>query len=347
MKLDLMSNTSTEKSVIITKMKLASIERIKSIVKHPNADSLSIVTVLGYQAIVKLDQYKVGDLVIFIQPDVVLPDAPWATIYKAKSNRVKAIRLRQVWSMGIVESLAICPVDKMDGEGHDLYEGYEVSDILGITKYEPPLPQDLNAKGHLPNGLNKTDEERYQNIIDLPWGAIVDVTLKIDGSSLTAYQKDGLNGVTTRAMDLKLDSVCNYTVIAKQIGLLDKLAAACLKYNINLALRGEMYGKGIQAFKGNPHATKPLGFALFNVLNLDTLQYEGTNSPLYFEKLGQELGIETVPIIEKSVPLTPELIKKYDEDLSEINGQPFEGVVIKLPDGSSFKVINKHYDSKK
>jgi len=229
----------------------------------------------------------------------------------------------------------------------EIEEGLEVSSILGVSHYEPPAPQDLKAKGFLPHGLNKTDEERYQNIVDLPWGTIVDVTLKVDGSSLTVYQKDGLNGITGRTLDLKLDSVCNYTAIAHRVGLLDKLAAACLKYKANLAFRGEMYGNGIQAFKINPHTTKPLGFALFNVLNLDTLAYEGTDSPLYFEKIGQEFGIETVPVIEKGVSLTPELIKEYDEELTEINGQPFEGVVIKLPDGSSFKVINKHYDIKK
>lgn len=329
-------------------MKLASIERIKSIVKHPNADALSIVTVLGYQAIVKLDQYKVDDLVIFIQPDVILPDAPWATLYKAKSNRVKAIRLRQVWSMGIVESMSLLT------DFETRYEGDEVSGFLGITKYEPPLPQDINAKGALPHGLNKTDEERWQNILDIPYGTIVDVTLKIDGQSCTVYAKKPINdnepynaGVTSRAMDLKLDSINNYTVAMNNQELWHKVIATAYKFNRSIAFRGEVYGTGIQAFKSNPHASKPLSFALFEVLDLDTLQSQGTESELYFEKVGKALGIETVPILEKSVVLTPELIKKYDEELTEINGQPFEGVVINLPDGSSFKVINKHYDSKK
>jgi hypothetical protein len=206
---------------------------------------------------------------------------------------------------------------------------------------------DLKAKGHLPHGLNKTDEERWQNILDIPYGAIVDVTLKIDGASTTVYHKNGDSGVTTRAMDLKMDSVCNYTVVTDQHHLSDKLNVSCKKYGVNLALRGEMYGKGIQAFKGNPHAVKPLGFALFNVLNLDTLNYEGTSSPLYFETLGKELGIETVPVLEKGVVLTPELIQKYERDLEKINGEFFEGVVIKMANGNSFKIINFHYDSKK
>jgi len=88
-------------------MKLASIERIKSICDHPNGQFLSIVTVLGYQVIVKRDEFKEGDLVIFISPDSVLPDTDWALPFKAKSSRVKSIKLRSIWSMGLVLPLSI------------------------------------------------------------------------------------------------------------------------------------------------------------------------------------------------------------------------------------------------
>lgn len=331
-------------------MKLASIERIKSVAHHSNADTLDVVHVLGYQCIVKRDQFQAGQLVVLIQPDVVLPNAPWTTLYKAKSNRVKAIRLRQVWSMGIVEPITLLMThisQQLPAEQTVAFnEGQEVSEILGITKYEPPLPQDINAKGHLPYGLTKTDEERWQNIPDLPWGAIVDVTLKIDGSSLTVYYKNGDVGVTTRTMDLKLDSSSHYTNIVRD-SILPSVKSYCETNKKNLAFRGEMYGKGIQSFKGNPHCEKPLSFALFEVMDLDTLQSQGTESELYFEKIGKALNIETVPILEKGVVLTPELIKKYEKDLETINGQPFEGVVINLPDGTSFKVINFAYDSRK
>lgn len=328
-------------------MKLATIEKIKEISVHGNADSLDIVTVLGYTAIVRKNQYKVDDLVVFIQPDVVLPDAEWSKIYKNKSNRVKAIKLRGVFSFGIVESLSILPSDT------ELTEGFEVSDVLNIVKYEPPVPQDLAAKGNLPFGLTRTDEERYQNIRDLPFGDIVDVSLKVDGSSLTVYCKkveglfDYATGITSRSLELKSECENKYTAVVKKHNLIDKLKSYCEKYRVNLALRGELYGGGIQNFANNPHAKLPLGFALFNVFNLDTLKYEGIDSIHYYEKVASELNIETVPMVEKGVELTPTLIKKYDTDLTTINGNPFEGVVIKLKDGRSFKVISKDYDSKK
>jgi RNA ligase (TIGR02306 family) len=335
-------------------MKLASIEKIISVEKHPNADALDLVKVLGYEAIVKKDSYKVGDLCVFIQPDTVLPDAPWASFYKAKSSRVKAIKLRNVWSMGIVESLSILgnvpqDIDPID-ENHI---GYDVAGILGVTKYEPPLPRDLNAKGNMPYGIFKTDEERYQNLREIPYGTTVDVTLKIDGSSMTVFAKKAPieagyhTGICSRSLELKADCENKYTIVAKQLDLFNKLQAYCLEHNISLALRGEMYGNGIQNFQHNPHAKKPLSFALFAVLNLDTLKYEGPDSPHYFEKVGAALGIETVPIIEKAVELTPELIKKYDEGIDRLEGESFEGVVIKCSGGFSFKIINKAYDAKK
>jgi len=58
------------------------------------------------------------------------------------------------------------------------------------------------------------------------------------------------------------------------------------------------------------------------------------------------MELPTVPVLEKDVILTRELIAKYDEGIETIDGQPFEGVVINWR-GGSFKVINKHYDSKK
>ena len=323
-------------------MKLCSIERIKSVETHPNADSLDIATVLGYKAIVKRGQYKSGDLICFIQPDCVLPDAPWATFYKSKSSRTKAIKLRGSWSMGIIESL-----DNVGLFFRDSYEeGYEVSQILGVIKYEPPAPQSLDAKGLLPFGIFKTDEERFQNLENIPYGEIVDVSLKYDGSSASYAFKNDEFAICSRSLHLKEESLNKYTKIAKDLQIKEKLTAFCQNHKVNLCLRGEMFGSGIQGLENNPHSKKPLGFALFSVLNLDTLKYELKDSPFYFTKVAAELGLEAVKIAEENVALTPELINKYDELINKIDGNSFEGVVIKGK-SFSFKVINKHYDSLK
>lgn len=51
-------------------------------------------------------------------------------------------------------------------------------------------------------------------------------------------------------------------------------------------------------------------------------------------------------ILERGVPLTQELINKYDHELETINGKMFEGVVVNGKD-FSFKISNKNYDAKK
>lgn len=233
----------------------------------------------------------------------------------------------------------------------DLTPGTDIAHIIGVTKYEAPQPQQLDAKGPLPFGLGKTDEERYQNILDLPFGELVDVTLKIDGQSATYYcRKDRqtgewTTGICSRSLEMKPECVNNYTRINKKYDILSKLLNYCSFRDVSLALRGEVFGSGIQGHSANPHSKLPLDFAAFSVYNFDTFQYENFGSEHYVYKLCSKIEIPTTDIVETAI-LTPELIKHYAEDISEINGKPFEGVVIKHKN-SSFKVINLNYDERK
>lgn len=354
-------------------MSLASIQKVVAVEKHPNADLLDITQVINYKCITKRDQFKVGDLVVFIEPDSVLPDKPWATFYNSKSNRVKAIKLRGEWSFGIVEEiekLGLAQFRKTDDitvleenilpQYSVLYpqEGDDVTEFLGVTKYEVPQPQDLSASGVYGFGIPKTDEDKWQGLRDLPYGEKVDVTLKIDGQSFSALYKDMLDANGVAIMD---ESVCaiggrsflfkknvenNYTRNEKKYNVLAKLALFCRFNHVNLCIRGESYGMGIQSFPHNPHAKLPVDLAFFSTWLIDERRYATKGHPFYIFDLAPKLGFPTVPVLEKDVILTPELIKKYDSDLTTINGVPFEGVVINHANGS-FKVINKNYDSKK
>lgn len=326
-------------------MKLASIELISDIQPHPNADKLELAKVLGYTCIVEKDKYKAGAAVVLIQPDTVLPDKPWAEVFKKKSGRTKAIKLRSVWSFGIVMPLSTWFTDNIPQVGD------EVSDLIGVTKYEAPQPQQLDAKGHLPFGIGRTDEERWQNILDLPFGEVCDITLKIDGMSSTYYcRKDRqtgewTTGICSRSLEMKPECKNNYTRINNDNNILNKLLAYCKHHDVSLALRGEIFGAGIQGHSNNPHAKLPLDFAAFSVYNFDTFQYENVGSDHYYTHICKVLDIPTVPTVAVAT-LTPELIKHYAEDISEIDGKPFEGVVIKHSKGS-FKIINLSYDSGK
>ena len=330
-------------------MKLASIELISEINPHPNADKLDLAKVLGYTCIVEKDRYKAGDAVVLIQPDTVLPDEPWAEMFKKRGNRVKAMKLRGVYSFGIVMPLTTFFDDVKSIM--DTTPGIEVSHLIGVTKYEAPVPQQLDAKGILPFGLGKTDEERFQNILDLPFGENVDVTLKVDGQSATYYcyknrqTGEWHTGICSRSLEMKPECNNNYTRINKKYDILSKLLNYCSFRDVSLALRGEVFGSNIQKSNHNPHSTLPLDFAAFNVYNFDTFQYECVGSEHYYTNVCNKIEVPSVPLIETTT-LTPELIKKYSEDLTKIDDKPFEGVVIKHQFGS-FKIINLCYDEQK
>lgn len=320
--------------------KLASIETITNVSKHTNADKLELVTVLGYQCVVPKDKYKIGGLVIYIKSDTSLPNDNWAVEFKKYApNRIKAIKLRGEWSEGLIVDTSILDVE--------IYEGLDVTETLNISKWEPPIPSDVDAIGYLPFNIPETDEERWENIIDdIPFGEKVDITLKVDGQSSSYYYNDKIFGVLGRRLELKKDSNNKYTHHIKALSIDRKLENFCIEHNVSLCLRGESYGKGIQTSKNNPHSQTNNSWKMFSVWNIKERRYERKNDSFYFLKISEKLKLPTVDVIEKDVILTPELIKKYSSELTKINGVMFEGVVVQHKNGS-FKIINKYYDSKK
>ena len=110
------------------------IVRLGAVDAHPNADALDITLVHGgYPCIVKRGQFQAGDLAVYIPEDSLVPTdrAEFAFLAsKAKADgraRIKAMRLRGVFSMGLL----IAAPEGVE-EGQDVAVGY------GITRYEPP-----------------------------------------------------------------------------------------------------------------------------------------------------------------------------------------------------------------
>lgn len=88
-------------------MILATIEKVKNLRQHPNADRLEICDVLGFQCVVPKGLHNEGDLIVYIQTDTVLPaDREWAEEYiRYSPKRVKAVKLRGIFSEGVVVPL--------------------------------------------------------------------------------------------------------------------------------------------------------------------------------------------------------------------------------------------------
>ena len=328
---------------------LATIERIDKVEKHPNADKLSLVSIGAYRCIVSLDEYKEGDLCILVRPDSVLPDQEWAIPYKKfVKGRIKATKIRDVWSFGLV----IKPTDVGIHILHPEYEvGMDVTDFLGITKFvnlEIENKLDVRRAG-LPWNIPKSDEDTWRSykFLEQKIGQITDISEKIDGQSICFYFKDGDFGVCSRSNDYKIEVQNVFTAHLQRYSIQEKLTKFCIDNKVNLAIRGESYGGNkIQNFKHNPYSKLPFGVMLYGVWNIDEMRYCKKGDKYYIFDIAHNFGIPTVPVIEQDVILSYDLINKYEKGLEKINDRYFEGVVINGVD-FSFKIINFHYDQLK
>ncbi|CAM2725347.1 unnamed protein product [Rotaria socialis] len=291
-------------------MKIATIERIVSVRNHPNADRLDLVSILGYQCITPRDSFLPEQLVVFIQPDSVLPnDQVWAQAYlKYARPRVRAMKLRDEWSEGLIVPLT-------ENE-KDFKEGDDVAEQLGIKHFEPVIIQDATSVlGPLPFNIPKTDEERIENFQNnLPWNELVDVTKKIDGTSCSVYYSHEKKqfGVCGRNCEYDLTKSNNFTHIVSKYSLKCCLTNFCEQNHISIDGKQGRYTR------------------------------RKTDNLFYSIQLAEHLNLPHVPVIESQVPLTQQLIDKYSCEVDLSFG---EGVVIQHDHGS-FKIINKKYDAK-
>lgn len=253
---------------------LATVEQVSEVKHHPNADRLDLVRIINYWAIVPRDSYKLGDLCVFIRPDSVLPsDRDWAQSYLkyTSKGRVRAVRLLGEWSEGIVLSMdeafhmEVNAIDYMVSAHLVTNRGevYDMTSFLGVTKRDTSVADakirefNKSAVGGLAYGIPKTDEPNWRNVRDLDkyMGQMVDVTLKIDGQSFTAYcvwdeaVSDWKTGICSRSLELKMgldedgnEYTSNWHKAESRYDVLNKLKQYCELYDVSLALRGEVYG---------------------------------------------------------------------------------------------------------
>ena len=125
--------------------KLAYIARIEEILPIENADKIEVARVGGWKVVVKKDEFKVGDLVVYIEIDSRVPsDREEFAFLADRKYKVKSIKLRGQVSQGLIMPMSILP----KGE---YAEGDDVTKILGITKIEedykvPPESDEMRLK---------------------------------------------------------------------------------------------------------------------------------------------------------------------------------------------------------
>jgi len=300
---------------------LASIQRIKSVEPIEGADAIEKASVLGWQLVVKKGEFKVGDLVVYCEIDSILPDKPEFEFLKPRGMRIRTIRLRGQVSQGICFPLSILPED------FELQEGADCTQVLGIIKYEPPLPACLSGKvkGRFPSFIPKTDETRVQvlqKVLDKYKGEKCYVTEKVDGSSATYYFNNNEFGVCSRNLELLEDDENSFWLVARQMDIENKLRSL----NRNIALQGEMIGEGIQSNKLKIRGQTVL---FFNAFDIDKFEYFNF---IDFKALIEKLDLPMVPIVSLDYELENDIdsIVKMATIKSRIEPNTWaEGIVIR------------------
>ena len=317
--------------------KLASIQKIKALEPIENADAIEKVTVLGWQLVVKKGEFRVGDLAVYCEIDSLMPDRPEFEFLKPRGMRVRTIRLRGQISQGICFPLSILPPD------FEIAEDADCTEILGIEKYEPPMPACLSgiAKGRFPSFIPKTDETRVQvlqHVLDKYKGTKCYVTEKVDGSSGTFFLYKGEFGVCSRNLELLEDEENSFWKVAREMDIENKLRSL----NGNFAIQGELVGEGIQGNKLKLRGQKILFFNAFDIDKFEYLPFQ------QFFDLMNKLELPTVPLITSDYELENDidLIIKMATIKSKIYPDVWaEGIVIRpLTENLDLLLSNENFN---
>jgi RNA ligase (TIGR02306 family) len=110
------------------------VHKLEKIDKHPNADSLGLTKIFGYQICIKLNEFKEGDLVVYIEPDFCVPNNEQFAFLNGHT-RIKSRKFRGIYSEGLL--IKALP---------DMKLGDDVMERLGIIRYEPPVDICMNGE---------------------------------------------------------------------------------------------------------------------------------------------------------------------------------------------------------
>lgn len=346
---------------------LASAQRILRLDSIQDADLIETATVLGWQIVVKKEEFKTGDLVAYIQIDTVVPETEQFEFLRERQFRVRTIKLRKQISQGLV-----VPLPPGDWKEDD-----DLTEALGVKKYEkggeipgvlPKKPKvwykkwiyilkykylvkifpslnTFNRNGFPKHLVPITDEERIQNIpsvLERYKGKTFVVSEKLDGSSITIIHEKKWNGkskyrVCSRRFEL-FNKDNEWYRVFQSTGFEKHIQALVTHFKTpNIIVQGEYIGKP----QGNRYNLKENEIRLFNIY----VNGRRLNQDSFYEVCILH-GVPCCPFISKTTfhcDLSD--ILEYAEGKSVLNkNQEREGLVFRcVEDGLSFKVISNKF----
>ena len=233
--------------------------------------------------------------------------------------------------------------------------GMDVTEQLGVEKWELPIPSELNGQvnGNFPTFIKKTDQERCQNIgykiFTEHEDATYEVTMKLDGTSFTGFNNEE-TGVCSRNWELKInEDNANNTLVKMFVD--SGMQVALQTYGKRIAVQGELMGPKIQA---NREGLTDYTLFVFDIYDIGTQSQLGPDARRDALQALYDLGmnkdtIRHVPISAYNVTLADlgitdvaSLLKAAEG--SSINHAIKEGDVYKSMDGQfTFKVISNAF----
>lgn len=330
--------------------KLASIQTIAEKRSIAGADNIEAVRVNGWWMVAKKGEFQVDDRCVYFEIDSFLPvrdefeflrkSSYRSVAHIGEGFRLKTIKLRGQISQGLVLPVTVAGLSDLD-------VGTDVTELLGVKLWEPP-PETLgrsNAKGNFPGFIPKTDQERVQNIprdLELAHlsGEKFEVTIKLDGSSITVFRMDDRVGVCSRNLELDREDPSSFTIAAETTGLV----AALQRLGRNFAVQGELMGPGIQK---NREGLKTHDIFVFDIYHIDAGRYlsPGERYAVFGELVQHGFTGKHVPVISPSSRVdgtVDEVLRLADGE--SLHAPVREGLVFKSRERNfSFKAISNKF----
>ena len=237
--------------------KLASIQRIWNIEPIEGADKIELAHVLGWQCVVNKGQFNPMDIAVYFEIDSFLPVRPEfeflrSSSYKKTDIMGEGFKLRTMKFRGQVSQGLLLPVSSFSDIPSDINIGDDVSEILGVKKWEVEERATTGGTvvGTLPRDIPHTDETRIQaepELLKEFEGLEYYISTKMDGSSHSLGIDENGFHVTGHNYEYKDDGKCSFYELVKERKYQEKIEKYFAdNYLSSLTIQGELCAPGIQ-----------------------------------------------------------------------------------------------------
>lgn len=343
--------------------KLASKRTVTELKPIEGADRIELAIIDGWQIVVKKGDFQVGDSCIYFEIDSAfkadslvgrsLDPSRLTKIYTDDGQQFEGFRIKTIKLRGQISQGFVLPLHYFEDSSF-LADENQLSQTLEVYKFERPIFANSGlapVRSDFPLHLQKTDQERIQNLIDAVYQIYLEnrmsfeVSYKLDGTSMTVSRFEGDEHVCSRNLSFQLDCPDDeMTLVILGKDILKNIQG-------DFTIQGELVGPSIQSNFENLQKPQFYMFSLFDVKRRENLP------PSQARAFAQQYGLNYVPVLHENSTLEHlfgagltqaallEALLNYAEGESGLQGKYREGLVYKSNEDQSvsFKTISNAY----